>query len=383
MRRGACVTSLPMRYREIPGTGIRVSELGFGAEPFAIGWWGDDGDDEAVRLLHAALDRGVTLFDAADRDGDGRVQRVLGRAFAGRRDRVVLATRVGYAWEDAEPRRPGRPLPQDFRPDAIRSAVRASADRLGGVIDICELHHPPRRALADDALARVMDELMAEGTVRAFGAAMPSGGRPGDGRRLIRQRRFPVLDVELGVLGHDPGAEIAGLAHAAGSCVIARGAHCRGLLEGKYSRETTFPPGDPRADLSRDWLEEGLRRVATLGFLHADGRPWSLGQAAISWVLSRPGVASVVTPIHSEDHLEEFTRAIDLPALTAEDLARIEALIESGFQPEAEPAPDAAGAAEGGDGEVAAPAGLAQPDHDGGGDAGADEPVAAGASSAE
>jgi aryl-alcohol dehydrogenase-like predicted oxidoreductase len=58
-----------MRYREIPGTGIRVSELGFGAESLATGWWGDDGDDEAVRLLHAALDRGITFFDVADRDG--------------------------------------------------------------------------------------------------------------------------------------------------------------------------------------------------------------------------------------------------------------------------------------------------------------------------
>lgn len=325
-----------MRYREIPGTGIRVSEVAFGAEPFAIGWWGDDGDDEAVRLLHAALDRGITLFDASDRDGEGRVQQVLGRAFAGRRDRVVLATRVGYAWQDAEPRKPGRPMPQDFRPDAIRAAVRASAERMGGVIDICELHHPPRRALADEALAQAMDELVAEGTVRAFGVAIPSGARPGDGRRLIRQKRFPVLDVELGILGHDPGAEIAGLAHAAGACVIARGAHCRGLLEGKYSRETTFPPGDPRADITREWLDEGLRRVGALDFLHAAGRPWSLGQAAILWVLSRPGVASVVTPVHSEEQLDEFTRAIDLPPLSDDDLARIEALIESGFQPEAE-----------------------------------------------
>ena len=60
-----------MRYREIPGTGIRVSELSFGAESLAAGWWGDHGDDDAVRLLHAAQDRGITLFDTADRDGDG------------------------------------------------------------------------------------------------------------------------------------------------------------------------------------------------------------------------------------------------------------------------------------------------------------------------
>lgn len=326
-----------MRYREIPGTGIRVSELAFGAEPMATGWWGDHGDDDAVRLLHAAMDRGVTLFDTADRDGDGRVEQVLGRAFADRRDRVVVATRVGYAWHDADPRRPGRPMPQDFRPAAIRAAVEASARRLGGVIDICELHHPPRRALADDALATVMDDLIAEGTVRAFGACIPQGSRPGDGRRLIRQKRVPVLDVELGVLDHDPGAELAGLAHAAGACVIARGVHCHGLLEGKYTMQTTFPPGDPRAHLTREWLQDGLRRVDALGFLSAEGRPWSLGQAAILWTLSRPGVVAAVTAISSEEQLDEFVGAIGLPPLPEADLARIEALIASDFVPAADP----------------------------------------------
>jgi aryl-alcohol dehydrogenase-like predicted oxidoreductase len=320
-----------MRYREIPGTGIRVSEVGFGAEPLGTGWWGDHGDDEAVRLLHAAADRGITLFDVADRDGDGRAQQVLGRAFAGRRDRVVLATRVGYAWDGADPRRAGRPMPQDFRPQAVRDAVRASAERLGGVIDICELHHPPRRALADDALAHEMERLVSEGTVRAFGACIAQGSRPGDGRRLIRQARFPVLDVELGMLQHHPGAELAGLAHAAGSCVIARGVHGSGLLEGKYSAHTTFPPGDPRADLGREWLADGLRRVQQLEFLHAEGRPWSLGQAAIVWTLARPGVVSAVVPVHGEEQLDEFAGAVGLPPLSEPDLQRVDALIACDF----------------------------------------------------
>ena len=60
-----------MLHREIPGTGIRVSEVGFGGDALATGWWGDHDDDDAVRLLHAAMDRGITLFDCADRDGDG------------------------------------------------------------------------------------------------------------------------------------------------------------------------------------------------------------------------------------------------------------------------------------------------------------------------
>jgi aryl-alcohol dehydrogenase-like predicted oxidoreductase len=147
-----------------------------------------------------------------------------------------------------------------------------------------------------------------------------------------------VLDVELGILGHDPGAEIAGLAHAAGSCVIARGALGHGLLEGKYTPQTTFAPGDPRADLGPEWLADGLRRVEQLGFLHAEGRPWSLGQAALQWVLARPGVASVVVPMHGEEQLREFAGAVGLPPLPDDDLARIEALIECDFAPLPEPA---------------------------------------------
>lgn len=337
-----------MRSREIPGTGITVSEVGFGADALATGWWGDHGDDDAIRLLHAALDRGITLFDTADRDGDGRVESIIGRAFASRRDRVVLATKVGYDWRNAEPTGRGRrAMPQDFRPDAIRAAVEDSLRRLGGdVIDICELHHAPRRVLGDEAVLEVLDALVAEGKVRAFGAAIPEGAKPGDGRRLIRSKRMPLLDVEISILDHDPGAELAGLAKAAGACVIARRPHAWGLLEGKYTIETTFPPADPRAHLDREWLNEGLRRVDTLGFL-AEGRPWTLAQASLRWVLDRPGVASVIAQVHSEDQLDEFAATPELPALDDADLARIEALIESGFIPPPEAEADAEPEADG------------------------------------
>ena len=336
-----------MRHREIPGTGISVSEVGFGADALATGWWGDHGDDDSIRLLHAALDRGITLFDTADRDGDGRVESILGRAFADRRDRVVLATRVGYDWRNAEPTGRGRrAMAQDFRPEAIRAAVEDSLRRLGGdVIDICELHHAPRRVLTDEAVLDTLDALVAEGKVRAFGAAIPEGARPGDGRRLIRTKRMPLLDVEMSILDHDPGAELAGLAHAAGACVIARRPLAWGLLEGKYTTQSTFPPADPRAHLDREWLREGLRRVDTLAFL-ADGREWTLAQASLRWVLDRPGVASVIAQVHSEDQLDEFAKAPELPALGEDDAARIEALIESGFIPAPAPEPEADPAAD-------------------------------------
>ena len=86
-----------MNHRVFPGTSIRVSEVGFGTWTISTGWWGEKTDAEAVSLLRSALDdHGVTFFDAADAYGNGRSERQLAEAFRGRRDEVVLATKVGY-----------------------------------------------------------------------------------------------------------------------------------------------------------------------------------------------------------------------------------------------------------------------------------------------
>lgn len=320
-----------VRYREIPGTGVRVSEIGFGADPLASGWWGDKGDDEAIRLLHAALGRGVTLFDTADVDGDGRVESILGRAFRDRRDQVVYLTKGGYDWMSAQPRaRAARDVPRDFRPAYIRQALTASLRRLAtDRIDIYELHHPAWRHL-DDTIFEALESLVTEGLIRTYGVALSPDLRAGEGRRIVRSRRVPVLDLELSLMQHEPWVQIAALASAAGTGVIARRPHSWGLLEGKYSPQTTFPPGDPRSHLTREWLGEGLRKVDALSFL-CDGRPWTLAQAALKWALAQPGVITAVPTIHSEKQLAEFAAAPDLPDLEPDDLARIADLLASGF----------------------------------------------------
>ena len=103
-----------MRYRTIPQTDISVSEVGFGVWTLATGWWGEKDDSESIRLLHAALDRGITLFDTADSYGSGRGETLLADAFADRRERVVYATKVGYDWYNHERPRGQRELRQPF-----------------------------------------------------------------------------------------------------------------------------------------------------------------------------------------------------------------------------------------------------------------------------
>ena len=117
----------PMKYRNFRGTGVRVSEVGFGLWTVSTGWWGTFTDDEAVALMREALDLGVTLFDAADTYGNGRSEELMAKAFADRRDEIVISTKIGYDFVNhGDERRGQREIPQDFSPAALRRATDAA-----------------------------------------------------------------------------------------------------------------------------------------------------------------------------------------------------------------------------------------------------------------
>ena len=106
--------------------------------------------------------------------------------------------------------------------------------------------------------------------------------------------------------------------------------HSSGMLEGKYTPETTFPPSDHRSHRPRSWLIEGLQKIETLKFLY-EGRGMTLGQAALKWVLAEPTITSAQPNIYDLEQLEEFAAAPDLPDLTPDDLAQVAALYARNF----------------------------------------------------
>src|SRR5579862_1696912 len=143
-----------MRYRKFPGTDITVSEVGFGTWTISTGWWGEKSDAEAVPMLRRAHDtHGVTFFDAADAYGNGRAERQIAEAFRGRRNEIVIATKVGYDIydEDAQRARRGQSeLPMRTDPAFLRHAVeqcllRLETDR----IDVLQLHNAKMEHVRD------------------------------------------------------------------------------------------------------------------------------------------------------------------------------------------------------------------------------------------
>jgi aryl-alcohol dehydrogenase-like predicted oxidoreductase len=329
-----------MKYRTLADTDIRLSVVGFGLWTVSTGWWGIDDEQHGRLLLRGAYDAGVTFFDTADTYGEGKGETMLADALGEVRDRIVIATKVGYDFYNQTNERDGhKELPQDFSPKHVRFAVEQSLQRLGtDYIDIYQVHNPRMWAVRSDELFATLEELKAEGKIRSYGAALgPANGWEPEGLALVRDREIATLQVIYNMLEQDPGRSLIAAAEERGVGVLVRVPHSSGLLEGKYTSETTFPPNDHRSHRPREWLTDGLKKLEQLNFL-TEGTGRSIGQAAIQFVLSSPAVASVLPNIYDAEQLSEFVDAADAPPLTADELTRIANLYETNFGLAAEPA---------------------------------------------
>jgi len=329
-----------VKYRQLGDTSISVSAVGFGLWTVSTGWWGIEDDQFAVDLLRCAYDAGITFFDTADTYGNGKGETLLARALKGRRDRIVIATKFGYDFYEHGGQRSGqRELPQDFSPQFIRFALEESLKRLEtDYVDLYQLHNPRMWAIDSDELFSTLEDLKREGKVRAYGAALgPAIGWRDEGLAAMKKRDIGGLQIIYNLLEQDPGRDFFPVARQREVGVLVRVPHSSGLLEGKYTEETTFAPTDHRSHRPREWLTDGLKKLERLDFLTEGGR--TIGQAAIQFVLAEQSVASVLPNIYDADQLQEFAAAADTPALTAEELARIAELYEHNFYLEAEAAP--------------------------------------------
>src|SRR5271170_885524 len=328
-----------MKFRALPETNIRVSEIGFGLWTISTGWWGKFTEGEAIGLMHKALDLGITLFDAADTYGNGYSEELIARAFPNQRDQIVIATKVGYNfYEYGNERRGQREIPQDFSVPFIRDAVDKALARLHtDHIDILQLHNIRMEQVEDNALWELMEKLMQEGKIRCYGAALgPAIGWLYEGVDCVQRRRPHILQHIYNLLEPHPGRQIMdeGEAHAtadkpARTRYLIRVTHSSGMLEGKYTKDTTFPPTDHRSHRPKSWLTNGLKKIETLQFLTGPGR--TLGQAALQWLLADPRIACCLPNIYEEAQLREFATATESPALTKDELARVAELSAGNF----------------------------------------------------
>ena len=322
-----------MKYRTLGDTSIQVSAVGFGLWTISTGWWGIEDDLRGVELLRRAFDSGVTFFDTADAYGQGKGETILADALGEVRDRIVIGTKFGYDFYNYTGERDGhKELPQDFSPKHITFAVEQSLRRLRtDYIDIYQIHNPRMWAVRSDELFETLDKLKADGKIRCYGAALgPANGWEAEGLALLREREITTLQIIYNMLEQDPGRSLIAVAEDNGVSVFVRVPHSSGLLEGRYTLETTFPASDHRSHRPREWLTKGLQKLEKLAFL-ADGTGRTIGQAAIQFVLASPSVASVLPNIYDAEQLAEFVAAADTAPLTEDEMSSIAELYERNF----------------------------------------------------
>jgi len=330
-----------MKYRQFGTTDLTASVLGFGVWTVSTTMWGVTDEQIRLRLLHRAYELGVTFYDTADVYGDGLGETILKQALGSHRDKLTIATKFGYDFYTAPGEQAGqRERAHDWSPAYVRKACEASLQRLGtDYIDLYQLHNCRVEAIRNDDLFATLDSLRDEGKIRHYGVALGPAidiRQSEEGVTAFRERNVTSVQIIYNLLEQMLGADIFSAAADTGGGVMVRVPHASGLLEGSYTNETEFAPGDHRnfrvnsSEKRKLWLEDGLKKVEKLEFLIKNtGR--TLGQAALQFIWSEPTMASALPNIYDEKQLEEFVAAADVPELTVSELSSLKELYQDNF----------------------------------------------------
>lgn len=318
---------------------IEVSAIGLGC--WAIGGpflmdgkpdgWGEVNDAESLRAIQRAIDLGVTFFDTADVYGTGHSERILGQALKGQRDKVIIATKFGYTYDEAQRAITGTKT----TPAYIRWACEASLRRLQtDYIDLYQLHYGDVPLEQAGEIWTTLDQLKQEGLIRAYGW---STGDPERARVFATQSNGTALQHQANVFVDAP--EIFTICAQHNLASINNGPLAMGLLSGKFDASSQLPTSDVRGS-GHTWLayftdgkprQEFLDRLAAVReVLSSNGR--TLAQGALAWLWARSQQAIPIPGFKSVQQVEENARAMQFGPLTTEQVREIEALLAEQVQ---------------------------------------------------
>jgi aryl-alcohol dehydrogenase-like predicted oxidoreductase len=304
--------------------GLEASALGLGCMGMSE-FYGEGDEAESIRTIHRALELGVTLLDTADMYGVGENERLVGKAIAGRREGVVVATKFGNVrGED------GSYLGIDGTPEYVRRACEASLERLGvDVIDLYQQHRVDPKVPIEETVG-AMHELVEAGKVRFIGL---SEAQPEDLRRAAATAPIATLQTEYSLFERSVENEILDTCEELGIGFLAYSPLGRGILTGRFRSETDFGDDDFRGGgryprLTGENMERNLELLREVEAVAAE-RGATPGQVALAWLLSRRDWVVPIPGTKRVRYLEENAAAADIE-LTREDLDRIDEAAPAG-----------------------------------------------------
>ncbi|WP_148252029.1 aldo/keto reductase [Aidingimonas lacisalsi] len=272
-----------METLKIADSGIQTSRIGLGT--WALGGWKWGGTDDAagIRTIHAALDRGINLIDTAPAYGFGHSESIVGQAIAeqGRREDVVLATKVALEWSDDES------IMRNATPQRIEQEVHDSLKRLQtDYIDIYQIHWPDPLVPVEET-ATAMNRLYRDGKIRAIGV---SNFSPAQCEAFRQAAPLHCIQPPYNLFEREIEKDIAPYAQREGLAMLTYGALCRGLLTGKMRADTTFTGDDLRnvdPKFQQPRFSQYLKAVQALETFARERHDKSMLALAVRWLLDR------------------------------------------------------------------------------------------------
>jgi aryl-alcohol dehydrogenase-like predicted oxidoreductase len=311
-----------MERRKLGKQGLEVGALGLGCMGMSD-FYGAADENEAVRVIHRALDLGMDLLDTADMYGPFTNERLVGRAVADRRDRAVIATKFGNV-RAAD----GTFLGIDGSPEYVRKACDASLSRLGiDRIDLYYQHRVDPRVPIEETVG-AMAELVRAGKVRFLGL---SEAAPATIRRAHAVHPITALQTEYSLWTRDPEAQLFPTLRELGIGFVAYSPLGRGFLTGRFHRPEDLAPDDWRRSGPRFQGENFERNRALVDALErfAAGKGVKASQLALAWVLAQGQDLVAIPGTKRLAYLEENAAAADV-ALSAAERAELDRIAPPG-----------------------------------------------------
>ncbi len=320
-----------MEKRTLGRTGREVGVVGLGAWQLGADW-GEVDESDALAVLRAAVEGGVTFIDTADVYGDGRSERLVGRVLK-EYDGLTVATKMGRRVEQ---------VPQNYTLDNFRAWNDRSRANLGvDTIDLVQLHCPPTPVYSTDAVFDALDALVEEGRLASYGVSVETCA---EALTAIARPNVASVQIILNAFRLKPLDEVLPAAREAGVGIIARVPLASGLLSGKYDEKTTFSADDHRTYNRRGEAFDVGETFSGVDFaigLEAVRRlmPWlpagaTMAQFALRWILDQPGVTVVIPGARNPAQVAGNIAAAHLSPLTTDQLVAVQQTYDELIRPQ-------------------------------------------------
>ncbi|MFK4087943.1 aldo/keto reductase [Kribbella sp. NPDC020789] len=325
-----------METRKLGRTGRDVGVVGLGAWQLGADWGSVD-ESDALAVLRAAVEGGVTFIDTADVYGDGRSERLVGQvlkeAVSNGSGGLTVATKMGRRVEQ---------VPENYNPANFRAWNDRSRQNLGvDTIDLVQLHCPPTPVYSTDAVFDDLDAMVDEGRIAAYGVSVETTA---EALTAIARPNVASVQIILNALRLKPLDEVLPAAQQAGVGIIARVPLASGLLSGKYDENTVFGPDDHRTynrhgeafDVGETFsgvdFGTGLEAVRRL-------MPWlpagaTMAQFALRWIIDQPGVSVVIPGARNPAQVAGNITAATLAPLTEDQQTAVREIYDDLIRPQ-------------------------------------------------